>query len=65
MDCRTAYMTTKSKRPAEAESDESLIREAYDASAWGPPIHVPAKPWARRVYQKVRVKPTTKPETPA
>ncbi len=58
-------MTKGTKRPAEAESDKSLLREANDASAWGPPIHVPAKPWAQRVYQKVQVNPTAKPETPA
>jgi len=32
-----------------AETAELLMREAEDDSAWGPPIHVPAKPWAHRV----------------
>lgn len=43
-------MTTKIKKQlSEAETDESLMREAEDDSLWGPPIHVPAKPWAHRV----------------
>jgi hypothetical protein len=42
-------MTMKKKRPTETETNELLIREANDDSAWGPPIPVAAKPWAHRV----------------
>jgi hypothetical protein len=31
------------------EIDELVVRDADDDSAWGPPIYVPAKPWAQRV----------------
>jgi hypothetical protein len=40
---------TKKRKLTSAEIDELVIRDADDDSAWGPPIHVPAKPWAQRV----------------
>ena len=42
-------MTLYKKSQTEALTDEALIREAEDDSAWEPPIHVSAKPWARRI----------------
>jgi len=41
-------MSRKETSQTEAAADEMLIREAEDDSAWEPPIHVSAKPWARR-----------------
>jgi len=39
----------KKRKLTAAEIDELVIRDADDDSAWGPAIHVPAKPWAQRV----------------
>lgn len=39
----------KKRKLTSAEIDELVIHDADDDSAWGPPIHVPAKPWAQRV----------------
>jgi hypothetical protein len=40
---------TKKRALTSTEIDELVVREAEDESAWGPPIHVAAKPWAKRV----------------
>lgn len=39
---------TKKRTLTAAEIDELVVRDVNDDSAWGPPIHVPAKPWAKR-----------------
>jgi len=39
----------KKRSLTSAEIDDLVVREADDDLAWGPPIHVPAKPWAQRV----------------
>jgi hypothetical protein len=41
--------TKKPKHLTEAQIDEIVTRQAGDESAWDEPIHVPAKPWAKRV----------------
>jgi hypothetical protein len=40
---------TKKRDLTSTEIDELVVREAEDESAWGPPTHVAAKPWAKRV----------------
>ena len=42
--------TKKSEHLTEAQIDEIVTRQADDESAWDEPIHVPAKPWAKRVH---------------
>jgi hypothetical protein len=42
--------TPKSKKNlTELQIDEIVARQASDEAAWEEPIHVPAKPWAKRV----------------
>jgi len=42
-------MKKSKKHLTEAQVDEIVTRQADDESAWEEPIHVAAKPWAKRV----------------